>query len=981
MTASIVGHFSKQLAAMMDVIEATSPHFIRCIKPNNDKVPNAVHRVTVLRQLSCCGVLEAARVSRTGYPVRFPLSAFVRKYCVLVPPSVRSMCAAALRAGSASPVASARVPTLKLAACAVVDAIDGLRAGAEVGNTKVFLRQSGFLALEGQYNKCVANASVTLQRTWRGCCTRRRVAALRGRIVRAQALARGHLQRLAWRRVLAARAATVIAAAARGAAGRRRHAAFRGAVRWAQRTFRARMLAAKMKRVHGSMVRLQAVGRGRTTRRRLARRVVSATVVQRWWRRCAATAQAREVVTALRAARVLTSAAKVWQARRRCRSAAVVLRRHRCARCIQRLARRAAFVQRLGAAVSRLSAQRQQRQRVSAALHRWRTTVAQSRAVKHAAARIVQATWRHTQARRAAAAAVVNAAARTVTRAVQTFVRNGVGQRVIHAACTIQAAWFMHRLHTELCGAALSVQRVARAWLGKRNAAAAVVQRFVRSVSLADQLHRTVHRWRRSAATIQALWRGVAWRQARRTASERASQRMAEDAESMQSQLEGLEATLEQLQHDEEELTGKLLQGELHLRFRHAAQVVHKPVHVSLREVVEDEADGSRTGGGSSAGGAGQPSPMSPRRRRVLALRRRLSRMQGGLRHAAEPTEDPSRAEAVEELPAADDASLVLFHAVRENREANSQHSQRAPQPSTNSRSSRRGHREPTTTTATAQTSPAHSRVKPPQRKQSAVLDDKAFLPVPTLASPDHCSTAPCDARRLRRHPHGNSGVWGRQGGSAGAVRPLPSLGSLFTPPVSQPGRSGHTARLHTAATPAVAQPHLQRRRRQPHGADSSQDGRAVVTTASVNPPPSLLVFTPSRVPPPSPSSLLSTECGSSAHKSDRGPVRPPPVPRWTAKSAAGSSVDDDADTNPAESPQAEVLCSNCRSAVGSPMSTSRRPAPLARSPVLPSSRADSLAAAIAAVAEMERATATCFLRATQALAHSSPRRRRKWRS
>ncbi|CAN0193358.1 unnamed protein product [Ectocarpus sp. 13 AM-2016] len=56
----------------MDMIRDTRPHYIRCIKPNDNAEPDEVSRVRVMEQLRYGGVLEAVRVARSGYPVRLP---------------------------------------------------------------------------------------------------------------------------------------------------------------------------------------------------------------------------------------------------------------------------------------------------------------------------------------------------------------------------------------------------------------------------------------------------------------------------------------------------------------------------------------------------------------------------------------------------------------------------------------------------------------------------------------------------------------------------------------------------------------------------------------------------------------------------------------------------------------------------------------------------------------------------------------------
>lgn len=65
----------------MQQLESTTPHFIRCIKPNSKKIPGAFENDLVSEQLRCCGILEVVRISRSGYPTRMTHQEFTRRYC------------------------------------------------------------------------------------------------------------------------------------------------------------------------------------------------------------------------------------------------------------------------------------------------------------------------------------------------------------------------------------------------------------------------------------------------------------------------------------------------------------------------------------------------------------------------------------------------------------------------------------------------------------------------------------------------------------------------------------------------------------------------------------------------------------------------------------------------------------------------------------------------------------------------------------
>ncbi|XP_042542135.1 myosin-IIIa [Dipodomys spectabilis] len=59
------------------------PHFVRCIKPNNERQARKFDREKVLLQLRCTGILETARIRRLGYSHRILFANFIKRYYVL----------------------------------------------------------------------------------------------------------------------------------------------------------------------------------------------------------------------------------------------------------------------------------------------------------------------------------------------------------------------------------------------------------------------------------------------------------------------------------------------------------------------------------------------------------------------------------------------------------------------------------------------------------------------------------------------------------------------------------------------------------------------------------------------------------------------------------------------------------------------------------------------------------------------------------
>ncbi len=73
----------ESLTLLMSQLQATQPHFVRCILPNSRKQPGLLQDRLVLDQLKCNGVLEGIRICRQGYPNRLSFADFHRLYSIL----------------------------------------------------------------------------------------------------------------------------------------------------------------------------------------------------------------------------------------------------------------------------------------------------------------------------------------------------------------------------------------------------------------------------------------------------------------------------------------------------------------------------------------------------------------------------------------------------------------------------------------------------------------------------------------------------------------------------------------------------------------------------------------------------------------------------------------------------------------------------------------------------------------------------------
>lgn len=76
--------FRQSLHLLMGTLNATTPHYVRCIKPNDFKAPFTLDPVRAVQQLRACGILETIRISAAGFPSRWTYEEFFCRYRVLM---------------------------------------------------------------------------------------------------------------------------------------------------------------------------------------------------------------------------------------------------------------------------------------------------------------------------------------------------------------------------------------------------------------------------------------------------------------------------------------------------------------------------------------------------------------------------------------------------------------------------------------------------------------------------------------------------------------------------------------------------------------------------------------------------------------------------------------------------------------------------------------------------------------------------------
>ncbi|XP_069010138.1 unconventional myosin-XVI isoform X2 [Embiotoca jacksoni] len=76
------------LSEMISKLQACTPHFVECVRPNSSGQPDSFDSFHVSTQLQYIGVLEMVRMIRYGYPVRLSFPGFLSRYKDLVVPTL-----------------------------------------------------------------------------------------------------------------------------------------------------------------------------------------------------------------------------------------------------------------------------------------------------------------------------------------------------------------------------------------------------------------------------------------------------------------------------------------------------------------------------------------------------------------------------------------------------------------------------------------------------------------------------------------------------------------------------------------------------------------------------------------------------------------------------------------------------------------------------------------------------------------------------
>ncbi|XP_075998597.1 unconventional myosin-Vc isoform X2 [Genypterus blacodes] len=276
---SVGDKFCSSLYLLMETLNATTPHYVRCIKPNDEKLPFEYDSRRVVQQLRACGVLETIRISAQSYPSRWTYIEFYSRYSILMTHQETGLsdkkhtCTTVLqrliqdsnqykfgrtkiffRAGQVAYLEKLRLDRLRGACVTIQKRVRGWsqrRKYLRMREAAIILQQ--YVRGKRTVRKTVSAAALkqgwaamVIQRHWRGYRMRQVYQIVRLSSITIQAFTRGWMARKKYKKMVEEHKALVIQKYARAWLARRRFQTMRRLVINVQLSFRVQQLRKKI---------------------------------------------------------------------------------------------------------------------------------------------------------------------------------------------------------------------------------------------------------------------------------------------------------------------------------------------------------------------------------------------------------------------------------------------------------------------------------------------------------------------------------------------------------------------------------------------------------------------------------------------------------------------------------------------------------------------------------------------------------------
>ncbi|CAH6875749.1 Myo5c [Phodopus roborovskii] len=271
--------FRSSLYLLMETLNATTPHYVRCIKPNDGKLPFEFDSKRIVQQLRACGVLETIRISAQSYPSRWTYLEFYSRYGILMTQQELSLsdkkevCKVALhrliqdsnqyqfgrtkiffRAGQVAYLEKLRLDKLRQDCIMIQKHVRGwLQRKRFLRERQAALTIQKYFRGQQTVRKAItatalkeAWAAIILQKHCRGYLVRNLYQLIRVATITIQAYTRGFLARRQYRKLLQEHKAVILQKYARAWLARRRFQNIRRFVLNIQLTYRVQRLQKKL---------------------------------------------------------------------------------------------------------------------------------------------------------------------------------------------------------------------------------------------------------------------------------------------------------------------------------------------------------------------------------------------------------------------------------------------------------------------------------------------------------------------------------------------------------------------------------------------------------------------------------------------------------------------------------------------------------------------------------------------------------------
>ncbi|XP_076285323.1 dilute class unconventional myosin isoform X2 [Lasioglossum baleicum] len=266
---TVGSQFRDSLNMLMSTLNATTPHYVRCIKPNDTKEAFEYNPVRAVQQLRACGVLETIRISAAGFPSQRTYGEFFLRYrCLCKFKEIRRD--------------DLRETCRRILARYIKD-----DDKFKFGKTKVLFRAGQVAYLEKLRAERQRDACIMIQKTVRGLICRNRYRKIRRAVLGLQRHGRGYIARQKAQAVRRERAAIKIQARVKGWLKRQRYLKIKRTVIGIQKYGRGKMARERYRRMkdNAAAITIQRFCRGYLVRMACKKRLENIVIVQACIRR------------------------------------------------------------------------------------------------------------------------------------------------------------------------------------------------------------------------------------------------------------------------------------------------------------------------------------------------------------------------------------------------------------------------------------------------------------------------------------------------------------------------------------------------------------------------------------------------------------------------------------------------------------------------------------------------------------------------